>query len=60
MIQELSRGKTEALKLMDEDMDHRLEELKQEKDIYWEGVLKKRYNNDILIFEKINLIEILF
>ena len=42
IIQELSRGKTEALKLMDEDMDLRLEELKREKDTHWEAILAKK------------------
>jgi len=42
LLQELSRGKTEALKLMEEDMDHRLEELKSEKDAHWEGILRKK------------------
>lgn len=40
--QELSRGKTEALKLMDEDMDLRVEEVKREKDAQWEAVLANR------------------
>merc|ERR1712071_369724 len=38
--QELSRGKTEALKLMDEDMDIRLEELRKEKDAEIDTLLK--------------------
>ena len=41
--QELSRGKTEALKLMDEDMDHRVEQVKKEKDAHWEAVLTKKF-----------------
>lgn len=28
---------------MDEDMDHRLEDLRKEKDTYWEAVLQKKY-----------------
>lgn len=44
LLKELSRGKTEALKLMDEDMGQRLEEVKKEKDAYWEGVLNRRYH----------------
>lgn len=41
-IQELSRGKTEALKLMDEDMGIRLEELRKEKDAQMEVLLQKK------------------
>lgn len=42
LLKELSRGKTEALKLMDEDMDQRLQDVKKEKDAHWEAVLNKR------------------
>ena len=42
MEKELSRGKTEALKLMDEDMDHRLDDLKKEKDNHWQSVLQEK------------------
>ena len=43
LLKELSRGKTEALKLMDEDMDQRLQDVKKEKDAYWEALLNKRF-----------------
>ncbi|XP_046463480.1 golgin subfamily A member 4-like isoform X2 [Daphnia pulex] len=46
LLKELSRGKTEALKLMDEDMGHRLEDSKKERDAHWEAVLQKKLSEE--------------
>lgn len=47
LLKELSRGKTEALKLMEEDMTQRLENLKQERDAHWEAIMQKRLNDEV-------------